>query len=159
VVRPTLASPKPYAYRNRISVHIQDGRVGFHAARTRKVIDVVNCPIASDEVNKQLAELREHPPRFGQRTLRERARFRGFRQVNDAAADVLLKFVKKFIEEGLTRIPADISASQIGAKAPHEGKAFAEQRITREDAKEEKDAKEEQKNKSIENRKSKIILG
>ncbi|GAB4241951.1 MAG: hypothetical protein OHK005_05520 [Candidatus Methylacidiphilales bacterium] len=51
-------SPVPYGYRNRITVHRQDGRLGFHAIDGRTVVDIDRCAIASDAVNDRLTKLR-----------------------------------------------------------------------------------------------------
>jgi len=97
-VRPTLASPLQWGYRNRVSVHVDDGEVGFHHRKSRRVVRVANCPIACDEVNEQLAELASKPPSGrGRVTLRTRSDRRGFSQVNDGAAEVLLSTVRDML--------------------------------------------------------------
>ncbi len=95
-VRGTMASPLQWGYRNRLSVHVEDGRVGFHHRKSHRIVEVAHCPLASEAVNVRLAELAAAPPRGSQRlTLREdRAGARGFSQVNDGAADVLLEVVR-----------------------------------------------------------------
>lgn len=98
-VAPTLASPKPYGYRNRVTVHVDRGRLGFFAPASRKVVEIRQCPIASETVNAQLTELRQSHPEDGQYPLREPSTFRGFRQVNDAAAAVLLETVGQAMPE------------------------------------------------------------
>lgn len=62
-VEPILASPQPYGYRNRITVHQEEGRLGFRATDGRTLIDVKSCLIASEAVNRRLAKLRSmaHP--------------------------------------------------------------------------------------------------
>lgn len=97
-VRPTLASPLQWAYRNRISVHVNDGEVGFHHRKSRRVVRVSNCPIACAEVNEQLADLASKPPSGrGRFTLRTQSDRRGFSQVNDGAAEVLLATVREML--------------------------------------------------------------
>lgn len=95
-VRPMLASPEQWGYRNRLSVHTDQGDVGFYHRKSHQLVDVVECPIASEEVNRLLAELREKPPRAsGRLTLRERDAARGFAQVNSGAAELLAKTVQE----------------------------------------------------------------
>src|SRR6266498_1529318 len=57
-MRPIIPSPRPYAYRNRITVHTQDGVIGFFRRDSHRLIDIERCPISSDEVNRELTVLR-----------------------------------------------------------------------------------------------------
>ncbi|PYS87581.1 MAG: hypothetical protein DMF70_00210, partial [Acidobacteria bacterium] len=57
-MRPIIPSPRQYAYRNRITVHAQDGIIGFFRRDSHQLLDIENCPISQDEVNHALAELR-----------------------------------------------------------------------------------------------------
>ncbi|HEX8679175.1 MAG TPA: TRAM domain-containing protein, partial [Chthoniobacterales bacterium] len=50
-VQPMLPSPKPYAYRNRVTVHAENGTVGYYRRDAHRLIDVEHCPIAAPEVN------------------------------------------------------------------------------------------------------------
>src|ERR1051325_6861723 len=50
-IRPMMPSPRPYAYRNRITVHAQDGVVGFFQRDSHHIVDIERCPISRDEVN------------------------------------------------------------------------------------------------------------
>jgi len=89
-VRPMLASPEQWGYRNRLSVHTDSGDVGFYHRKSHHLVDVATCPIASEEVNQLLTELRKKPPRHsGRLTLREAGAARGFTQVNSSAANLL----------------------------------------------------------------------
>jgi len=99
-VEETVASPLEYAYRNRITVHAKNGKIGFYGGRGKQIVDVAHCPIASDAVNVLLADLRRTPPREGEHPLREPGTFRGFRQVNDAVADLLLGVVEDMAAPG-----------------------------------------------------------
>lgn len=85
-----LPSPAQWAYRNRISIHADRQRIGFFHRKSRNLVDVGHCPLASEEVNARLAELRQNPPRGETRlTLRETGAPFGFSQVNTAAAELL----------------------------------------------------------------------
>jgi len=71
IVAPTVACPRPYAYRNRIMVRSQWDKfkralnLGFVRADCGLVVDVEECRIAEPELNRQLAEFRAHPPPKG----------------------------------------------------------------------------------------------
>jgi len=85
-----LPSPAQWAYRNRISIHLDRQRVGFFHRKSRDLVDVEHCPLASEEVNALLTDLRGNPPHGETRlTLRETGAPRGFSQVNTAAAELL----------------------------------------------------------------------
>jgi len=93
-VRPMLPSPQEWAYRNRLSVHTDRGEVGFYHRKSHHLVDVAECPIASDEVNGLLAEFRKKSPLHpGRLTLREAGAARGFSQVNSGAAELLASAV------------------------------------------------------------------
>ncbi len=109
-VRPVVPSPLEYGYRNRITVHVREGIVGFFAhgaagTGARELIDIKRCPIASDGVNDALARFRARPPRQqreGNVTLRagDAGFAEGFRQTNDGAAAELLAIVAERLAEG-----------------------------------------------------------
>ncbi|HJT81982.1 MAG TPA: TRAM domain-containing protein [Chthoniobacterales bacterium] len=92
-IRPIIPSPDCYGYRNRITVHVEDGVVGFFRRESNRLIDVESCPIAKDEVNQELHRLRESRPRDGHYTLRAGAGPRIFSQTNDAVAEALRQLV------------------------------------------------------------------
>lgn len=85
-MRPIVPSPKEYGYRNRITVHVEDGAVGFFERDAHRLIDVVRCPIAAPQVNEELAALRKRRPQEGHYTLRARKGPRVFWQTNDEVA-------------------------------------------------------------------------
>ncbi len=85
-LRPIVPSPLDYEYRNRITVHVESGIVGFYRHDAHRLIDVERCPIAQPEVNAELAELRSRRPREGHYTLRAHGGPRVFSQTNDAVA-------------------------------------------------------------------------
>jgi tRNA/tmRNA/rRNA uracil-C5-methylase (TrmA/RlmC/RlmD family) len=92
-LRPIVPSPKPYGYRNRITVHAQDGVIGFFRRDSHRLIDVERCPISCDEVNRALTELRGQSPRDGHYTLRASSMRRVFSQTNNEVADALRDLV------------------------------------------------------------------
>jgi 23S rRNA (uracil1939-C5)-methyltransferase len=93
-IRPIIPSPRQYAYRNRITVHAQDGVVGFFRRDSHQLIDIQSCPISREEVNRALAELREQTyVRDGHYTLRTASEPRVFSQVNDKVAQALRNLI------------------------------------------------------------------
>jgi 23S rRNA (uracil1939-C5)-methyltransferase len=88
-LRPIIPSPKQYEYRNRITVHVQDGMIGFFRRDSHRLVDVERCPISCGEVNRALTELRERHPREGHYTLRTSSSRRVFSQTNDEVANAL----------------------------------------------------------------------
>jgi 23S rRNA (uracil1939-C5)-methyltransferase len=96
-MRPFIPSPIEYEYRNRITVHVRDGVVGFFRRESNKLLDIECCPIALNEVNAQLTELRASRPRDGHYTLRASARPRVFAQANDAVAAAMLDLVDRLL--------------------------------------------------------------
>lgn len=96
-VRPIVASPKEYGYRNRITVHAEDGLVGYYRRDAHKLIDVDRCPIAAPEVNEALRDLRARNPRDGHYSLRARRGPRVFAQTNDAVAEAIARLVDELI--------------------------------------------------------------
>src|SRR5213594_1778103 len=97
-MRPIIPSPKQYAYRNRITVHAQEGVIGFFRRDSHQLIDIEHCPISTDEVNRALTELRAQPyVRDGHYTLRASATARVFSQTNDAVANILRDLIVDLI--------------------------------------------------------------
>jgi tRNA/tmRNA/rRNA uracil-C5-methylase (TrmA/RlmC/RlmD family) len=92
-LRPIIPSPKPYEYRNRITVHVQDGVIGFFRRDSHRLIDIERCPISCDEVNRELGDLRRRNPRDGHYTLRTSSSRRVFSQTNDEVADALRNLI------------------------------------------------------------------
>ena len=89
-MRPIIPSPRQYAYRNRITVHAQDGVIGFFRRDSHRLIDIECCPISREQVNRALAELREQKHvRDGHYALRSASEPRVFSQVNDEVAQAL----------------------------------------------------------------------
>ena len=100
-VDPALASPNEYGYRNRITVHVDPPRIGFHGTDPRRIVDVKNCLLADENVNTALGRLRAKKwLRPGPATLRSDPSAAGFRQVNDAAADILADIAAEMAGEG-----------------------------------------------------------
>ena len=92
-MRPIVPSPLPYGYRNRITVHAQEGVVGFFRRDVHELIDVECCRITMPEVNDALAQLRVRRVRDGHYTLRAHSGPRVFAQTNDAVAEALADLI------------------------------------------------------------------
>jgi tRNA/tmRNA/rRNA uracil-C5-methylase (TrmA/RlmC/RlmD family) len=89
-MRPIIPSARNYAYRNRITVHAQDGVIGFFRRDSHRLVDIKYCPISREEVNRALAELRaQSHVHDGHYTLRVGSEPRVFSQTNDAVANAL----------------------------------------------------------------------
>jgi 23S rRNA (uracil1939-C5)-methyltransferase len=100
-MRPIIPSPSHYSYRNRITVHVEEGVTGFFRRDSHRLIDVERCPIARDEVNSALAELRASRPHDGHYTLRaDSSGARVFAQANDAVAHSLRELVAQLSPPG-----------------------------------------------------------
>src|SRR5881409_1636291 len=85
-MRPIIPSSEQYGYRNRITVHAQDGVIGFFRRDSHRLIEVERCPISCDDVNRELTDLRGRNPRDGHYTLRTSSSRRVFSQTNDEVA-------------------------------------------------------------------------
>jgi len=99
-MRPIVPSPLPYGYRNRITLHAQDGVVGFYRRDVHELMDIAQCPIAMPEVNTALTELRATRPRDGHYSLRAHSGPRVFAQTNDAVADTISDFIASILTGG-----------------------------------------------------------
>jgi 23S rRNA (uracil1939-C5)-methyltransferase len=96
-LRPIVPSPRDYEYRNRITVHVDRGTVGFFRNRTHRLIDIERCVIAEPEVNAELTALRARRPRDGHYTLRSRDEPRVFSQTNELVANHLADAVAALV--------------------------------------------------------------
>ncbi len=103
---PIIPSPKPFHYRNRITVHVREGAVGFFAEKSRDVVEVNHCLLASQEVNQALQQLRSRRPPDGNYLLGEKESYGGFRQVNNDVAELLLREVARLAGAGELLIDA-----------------------------------------------------
>lgn len=48
---------EPWAYRNRVQLHIEGQSLGYREARSRKLCPITQCPIASPKLNEAIAAL------------------------------------------------------------------------------------------------------
>ncbi len=93
VIRPILTGPD-YGYRNRITVHNREGKVGFLSTDGRTLVDVKKCLLAADDVNAKLEHLRSRPrPRPHYSVRADEVRGEAFYQSNRPLAEPLKKIV------------------------------------------------------------------
>lgn len=93
VLRPILTGQE-YGYRNRITVHNREGKVGFLATDGRTLVDVKRCLLAAEDVNAKLTHLRSHPrPRPHYSVRADEVRGEAFYQSNRPLAEPLKKIV------------------------------------------------------------------
>jgi 23S rRNA (uracil1939-C5)-methyltransferase len=107
-VLPIIPSPSAYAYRNRITVHAESGRIGFRSVGGRELIDIEKCLIARPEVNEELTRLRARQPGDGHYSLRDATvPPSGFFQANHELRDTLRNLVAASLpEKGATLLEA-----------------------------------------------------
>ena len=105
-MQPIIPSPAAYEYRNRVTVHAEDGVIGYYRRDAHRLIDVERCPIAAPAVNAQLAELRARRPRDGHYTLRAHSGPRVFEQTNDEVAEAMARLVEGILPAGPLLIDA-----------------------------------------------------
>jgi 23S rRNA (uracil1939-C5)-methyltransferase len=103
-IRPIFPSPQPYHYRNRITVHAEDGRIGFRSVNGRELVDLRACLLARDEVNTALDALRASRPTEGHYSLRDATvPPSGFFQANhDLGGKLRLLVAEALPKEGTT---------------------------------------------------------
>lgn len=110
---PFLAAPSEFHYRNRIQLQVQDGRFGFFAQRSRRLVEIKECWIAETDLNARLRQLTEADLRGVQRLelaiteddqVRQWSAQRDpslalFSQVNRAQNEVLRRLVAQLAQE------------------------------------------------------------
>lgn len=110
LIEPIVASPSPYGYRNRISLHAYRGVVGFYERGSNRIVPLESCLIASEEINRLLAEkITQVQDRCSERirhfSLREPTiPGSGFYQVNRFLLEKLKETVKKLISSNISFI-------------------------------------------------------
>ena len=120
-VAPMIPSPDHFGYRNRITVHVKGGVVGFFAQGSNNVVPVETCLIASAEVQEGFRDLLKSRPNDGNYLIGERKRYGGFRQVNNAVADIL----KRCVSDAVSPLGEDVSINKLLVDAYCGGGFFA----------------------------------
>ena len=97
VMRPILTGPE-YGYRNRITVHNRDGKIGFLGTDGRTLVDVPRCLLAAEDVNAKLTQLRSRPrPRPHYSVRADEVRGEAFYQSNRPLSGPLQKLVQEAV--------------------------------------------------------------
>ena len=95
VVPPVIPGSKSYGFRNRITIHSDGRAVGFFRKRSRRIVDIVRCALASDTVNAKLAELRRKGlPAGSHATVRDDDTITTFTQTNDEVARKIVDYIR-----------------------------------------------------------------
>ena len=115
-MRPPVAAPQPFGYRNRIRVHVAGGRTGFYAQDGRTLVDVEQCAIAAPVVNKALRDLRHAIVREGDYALRAKGGGPYFEQTNPDVTRELLALVEATVRRGQTLLVDAYCGAGIFAK-------------------------------------------
>lgn len=119
-VFPVIPSPEEWNYRNRIRIHVREGRVGFFERGGHRVVETSECVIASRTVNARLRELRKAPGRDRELTLAERPEVSYFEQTNDSAAAVLCALLEEHLPgEASVLVDAYAGAGFFGRRLAH----------------------------------------
>ncbi|MBI5544571.1 MAG: class I SAM-dependent RNA methyltransferase [Deltaproteobacteria bacterium] len=58
-VNPLIASPKPLRYRQRATLHLSGGRLGYRAQRSHTLVEVHACPQLDERLEAAVGKLRE----------------------------------------------------------------------------------------------------
>jgi 23S rRNA (uracil1939-C5)-methyltransferase len=58
-ILPTLAAPRDWGYRARITLVVEGRRAGYHRARSHALVEIDACPIADDAVSAHLGAARK----------------------------------------------------------------------------------------------------
>ncbi|MCE9611022.1 MAG: TRAM domain-containing protein [Chthoniobacter sp.] len=99
-MRPIIAAPHPFGYRNRIRVHVAGGVTGFFAHDGHRLVDVAQCAIAAPVVNKALRDLRHAGVGEGDYALRAKGGGPYFEQTNPDVTRELLALVEATTRRG-----------------------------------------------------------
>jgi 23S rRNA (uracil1939-C5)-methyltransferase len=52
-----VISGEPWQYRNRVQLHLQDGKIGYFGQHSRDLIAIDHCPIASPKLNETIGNI------------------------------------------------------------------------------------------------------
>ncbi len=101
-----VVAAEPWGYRNRAQLHLEDGRLGYHEARSHRVWGIAHCPIASPRVNQAIAALNQmmHEGRWP-RFVRTLEVFTDERQVQLNVLETARPVARRFFDWCGERIP------------------------------------------------------
>lgn len=52
-----IPSPKPYNYRVRCQLHIENGKIGFHKRKTNELVEIDSCILIDEKINDRIKTL------------------------------------------------------------------------------------------------------
>lgn len=58
VINPIVLYDKEYNYRNKITLKVKDGLIGYYKENTHEIVEITSCAIASDSINKVIPLLK-----------------------------------------------------------------------------------------------------
>ncbi|QXD23924.1 class I SAM-dependent RNA methyltransferase [Opitutia bacterium ISCC 51] len=100
-VEPAIGSPKPFGYRSKLTPHFQkpragkDFKIGFlEVGRRNRLVDVEQCPIATNEINEELPKARQNV-------------FDNFKSYKNGAT-ILLRHVQEGVETDFKAIVTEV---------------------------------------------------
>lgn len=101
-----VVSADPWGYRNRAQFHLEDGRLGYHEARSHRVWGISHCPITSPRINQAIAALNQmmHEGRWP-RFVRTIEVFTDERQVQLNVLETSRPVARRFFDWCAERIP------------------------------------------------------
>jgi len=56
---------EPWGYRNRVQLHIEDGKIGYFEHGSHRLCAIDRCPIASPKLNEAIAKIQAQLPKLG----------------------------------------------------------------------------------------------
>ena len=59
LIKPIVKSPETFNYRNKITFHVFNGKIGFYEKRSNKFVQVDHCLICDDEINELLKQIKK----------------------------------------------------------------------------------------------------
>jgi len=117
LIQNIVHGPFPYGYRNRISLHVRNGKVGFYEKASNRIVPIKSCLIASEKINVLLKKwLNQKRKYVGPKTMHVSLRepdipSYGFYQVNR----YLLEKMRELVDETIGREISQIIEGYSGA--------------------------------------------
>ncbi|HLY16310.1 MAG TPA: class I SAM-dependent RNA methyltransferase [Bryobacteraceae bacterium] len=110
----------PWGYRNRVQLHVSDGRLGYREAQSHKLCAIEQCPIASPAIEAAIAALREMlgDPRWP-RFVRAVELFTNETEMQLNVVEAERPVARRFFDWCAERIPGLVSGALDYAAAGH----------------------------------------
>ncbi len=106
-----IIAAEPWAYRNRVQLHLEGSSLGYRQAHSHKLCPITNCPIASPKLNEAIATLNQmvHDRRWP-RFLRSLEIFTDEQRTQINVLDSAQPVARRFFEWCAERIPSLVPA-------------------------------------------------